>query len=79
MIQDLSRELANLLMQTEGPELEERFSTLRKIVDIWADPCRPSASSQQSEDFKDVGSLPFLWGKQEEGEEHPLAEAMIHD
>ncbi|XP_053429951.1 zinc finger SWIM domain-containing protein 3 isoform X1 [Nycticebus coucang] len=79
MIQDLSRELANLLMQTEGPELEERCSTLRKIVDIWADPCQPPESSQQPGDFKDVGCLPFLWGKQEEGEGLPPAAAMIHD
>ncbi|XP_022350020.1 zinc finger SWIM domain-containing protein 3 [Enhydra lutris kenyoni] len=79
MIQDLSRELANLLMQTEGPELEERCSTLRKIVDIWADPCQPPEPSQQPEDFKDVGRLPFLWGKPEEGEGLPLAGAMIHN
>ncbi|XP_047599918.1 zinc finger SWIM domain-containing protein 3 isoform X2 [Lutra lutra] len=79
MIQDLSRELANLLMQTEGPELEERCSTLRKIVDIWADPCQPPEPSQQPEDFKDVGHLPFLWGKPEEGEGLPLAGAMIHN
>ncbi|KAL2763627.1 zinc finger SWIM domain-containing protein 3 [Daubentonia madagascariensis] len=78
MIQDLSRELANLLMQTEGPELEERYSTLRKIVDIWADPCQLPESSQQPGDFKDVGHLPFLWGKQEEGEGLPPAAAMIH-
>lgn len=79
VIQDLSRELANLLMQSEGPELEERCSTLRKIVDIWADPCQPPEPSQQPEDFKDVGRLPFLWGKQEEGEGLPLAGATIHD
>ncbi|KAF0886635.1 zinc finger SWIM domain-containing protein 3 [Crocuta crocuta] len=78
-IQDLSRELANLLMQSEGPELEERCSTLRKIVDIWADPCQPPDPSQQPEDFKDVGRLPFLWGKQEEGEGLPLAGATVHD
>ncbi|MBZ3890133.1 Zinc finger SWIM domain-containing protein 3 [Sciurus carolinensis] len=71
MIQDLSRELANLLMQTEGPELEERYSTLRKIVDIWADPCEPPESIQQPGDFRDVGRLPFLWGKHEEGEGPP--------
>ncbi|XP_062060257.1 zinc finger SWIM domain-containing protein 3 [Lepus europaeus] len=79
MIQDLSRELANLLMQTEGPELEERYSTLRKIVDIWADPCQPPECTQQPGDFRDVGCLPFLWGKLEEGEGLPAAEAMMHD
>ncbi|XP_048205465.1 zinc finger SWIM domain-containing protein 3 isoform X2 [Perognathus longimembris pacificus] len=66
IIQDLSRELANLLMQTEGPELEERCVTLRKIVDSWADRCEPPEFSQHPEDFQDVGLLPFLWGTQEE-------------
>ncbi|XP_008569821.1 PREDICTED: zinc finger SWIM domain-containing protein 3 [Galeopterus variegatus] len=79
MIQDLSRELANLLMQTEGPELEERYSTLNKIVNIWANSCEPAESNQQPGGFKDVGRLPFLWGKQEEGEGLPPAAAMIHD
>ncbi|XP_002830410.3 zinc finger SWIM domain-containing protein 3 isoform X1 [Pongo pygmaeus] len=78
MIQDLSRELANLLMQTEGPELEERYSTLRKIVDIWAGTSQPSEFLQQPGDFKDVGRLPFLWGKQEEGEGFPPATAVMH-
>ncbi|XP_055451959.1 zinc finger SWIM domain-containing protein 3 isoform X1 [Psammomys obesus] len=76
---DLSRELANLLMQTEGPELEERCATLRKIVDIWADPYQLPESSQQPVDFRDVGCLPFLWGKLEEGDNLPLAEAMVDD
>lgn len=76
-IQDLSRELANLLMQSEGTELEERFSTLSKIVDIWADPHQSPEPTQQPGDFKDVGRLPFLWGK-EEGEGLPLAGATIH-
>ncbi|XP_004273040.1 zinc finger SWIM domain-containing protein 3 isoform X1 [Orcinus orca] len=79
MIQDLSRELANLLMQSEGPELEERCSTLRKIVDIWAASCQPPEPSQQLGDFKDVGRLPFLWGKQEEGEGLAPPGATIHD
>ncbi|XP_016048048.1 zinc finger SWIM domain-containing protein 3 isoform X2 [Erinaceus europaeus] len=76
---DLSRELANLLMQSEGPELEERCSTLRKIVDIWAGPCQPPEPIQQPGDFKDVGHLPFLWGKQEEGEGLLPGGATIHD
>ncbi|XP_058418581.1 zinc finger SWIM domain-containing protein 3 [Diceros bicornis minor] len=79
MIQDLRRELANLLMQSEGPELEERCSTLRKIVDIWADPCQQPEPSHQPGNFKDVGRLPFLWGKQEEGERLLPARATIHD
>ena len=78
MIQDLSRELANLLMQSEGPELEERCSTLRKIVDIWAAPRQPPEPSQRPRDFRDVGCLPFLWGKQEEGEGAAPAGATIH-
>ncbi|XP_004698358.1 zinc finger SWIM domain-containing protein 3 isoform X1 [Echinops telfairi] len=69
LIRDLSRELANLLMQSEGPELEERCSTLRKVVDIWAQPG----------DFKDVGHLPFLWGEQEEGGGLLPAEAAAHE
>ncbi|XP_050999732.1 zinc finger SWIM domain-containing protein 3 [Acomys russatus] len=79
MIRDLSRELANLLMQTEGPELEERCSTLRKIVDIWADPYQLPAPTQQPVDFRDVGGLPFLWGKLEEGDSPPLDETMADD
>ncbi|KAM6163867.1 zinc finger SWIM domain-containing protein 3 [Rhynchocyon petersi] len=67
MIQDLSRELTNLLMQSEGPELEERCSTLRKITGIWAGSSLRPEPGQQPPDFKDVGCLPFLWGKQEEG------------
>ncbi|XP_004469925.3 zinc finger SWIM domain-containing protein 3 [Dasypus novemcinctus] len=74
LIQDLSGELANLLMQSEGPELEERFSTLRKIVDIWADPCQLPEPSQNPGDFEDVGQLPFLWGKPEEEEGSLLLE-----
>ncbi|XP_006839303.1 PREDICTED: zinc finger SWIM domain-containing protein 3 [Chrysochloris asiatica] len=79
MIQDLSRELANLLLQSEGPELEERCATLRKIVDIWADPCQPPESSQQPGDFREVGHLPFLWGKLEEGEGLHPADASVHE
>lgn len=78
MIQDLSRELANLLMQSEGPELEERCSTLRKIVDIWAAPRQPPEPSHQPGDLRDVGRLPFLWGKQEEGEGLDPAATTIH-
>lgn len=79
MILDLSRELANLLMQSEGPELEERCSTLRKIVDIWANRCQSPELTQHPRDVKDVGRLPFLWGKQEEGEGLPQVGAMIHN
>uniref|UniRef100_A0A8C5P3B3 Zinc finger SWIM-type containing 3 n=1 Tax=Jaculus jaculus TaxID=51337 RepID=A0A8C5P3B3_JACJA len=79
MIQDLSSELANLLLQTEGPELEERCSTLRKIIDIWAGPCQSLESIQRLGDFKDVGFLPFLWEKQEEGDNLSSAEATVHD
>ncbi|XP_006881799.1 PREDICTED: zinc finger SWIM domain-containing protein 3 [Elephantulus edwardii] len=68
LIKDLSRELANLLMQSEGRELEERCATLHKFVHIWSDSSQPATPGQQPDDFVDVGCLPFLWGKQEEGE-----------
>ncbi|XP_007474983.1 zinc finger SWIM domain-containing protein 3 isoform X2 [Monodelphis domestica] len=71
VIQSLSRELANLLMQSEGAELEERCSTLGKIVDIWAEPCELTEMDQQLGDYNDVGHLPFLWVKQEEAEALP--------
>ncbi|XP_074067328.1 zinc finger SWIM domain-containing protein 3 [Macrotis lagotis] len=71
VIQSLSKELANLLMQSEGTELEERCSTLGKIVDIWAEPCELTEIDQQMEDYSDVGHLPFLWVKQEEVEKLP--------
>ncbi|XP_020821272.1 zinc finger SWIM domain-containing protein 3 [Phascolarctos cinereus] len=57
VIQSLSRELANLLMQSEGAELEERCSTLGKIVDIWAEPCELTEIDQQLGDYSDVGHL----------------------
>lgn len=79
MVLDLSRELANLLMQSEGAELEERCSTLHKIVDIWADPCPPPEPFQQPGDFKDVGLLPFLWGEQEQGEGLLPGGAPVHN
>ncbi|XP_004618829.2 zinc finger SWIM domain-containing protein 3 [Sorex araneus] len=80
VILDLSRELANLLMQSEGRELEERCSTLRKILDLWADRRQPPEPAQQPGDFRDVGRLPFLWGKQEEGGEGlPPVGARVHN
>ncbi|XP_015737410.1 zinc finger SWIM domain-containing protein 3 [Coturnix japonica] len=36
-IQALSKELANLLLQSDGPQLDERSSALRAIVDAWAE------------------------------------------
>ncbi|XP_072206146.1 zinc finger SWIM domain-containing protein 3 [Excalfactoria chinensis] len=36
-IQALSKELANLLLQSDGAQLEERGSALRAIVDAWAE------------------------------------------
>ncbi|XP_072488449.1 zinc finger SWIM domain-containing protein 3 [Notamacropus eugenii] len=71
VIQNLSRELANLLMQSEGAELEERCCTLGKIVDIWAEPCELTEIDEQLGDYSDVGHLPFLWVKQEEMERLP--------
>ncbi|XP_074149641.1 zinc finger SWIM domain-containing protein 3 isoform X2 [Sminthopsis crassicaudata] len=77
VIQSLSSELANLLMQSEGTELEERCSTLGKIVDIWAEPCELTEIDQQLGDYNDVGHLPFLWVKQEEAERLPLSGTTI--
>ncbi|XP_031444015.1 zinc finger SWIM domain-containing protein 3 [Phasianus colchicus] len=36
-IQALSKELANLLLQSDGAQLEERSSALRAIMDAWAE------------------------------------------
>ncbi|XP_043841686.1 zinc finger SWIM domain-containing protein 3 [Dromiciops gliroides] len=80
VIQSLSRELANLLMQSEGAELEERCSTLGKIVDIWAEPCELTEIDPQQGGYSDVGHLPFLWVKQEEAERlPPLATTILLD
>ncbi|XP_075773178.1 zinc finger SWIM domain-containing protein 3 [Pelodiscus sinensis] len=67
-IQSLSKELANLLMQCDGEELEERSSTLKMIVDIWAKSSEPVEDSGKCATFRNVGDLPFLWVKQEEME-----------
>ncbi|XP_051835885.1 zinc finger SWIM domain-containing protein 3 isoform X1 [Antechinus flavipes] len=77
VIQSLSSELANLLMQSEGAELEERCSTLGKIVDIWAEPCELTEIDQQLGEYNDVGHLPFLWVKQEEAEKLLLSGTTI--
>ncbi|KAM4842364.1 zinc finger SWIM domain-containing protein 3 [Thomomys bottae] len=79
MIWDLSRELANLLMQTEGQELKERCNILREIVNNWSNSREPPESSQYPGNFKDVGLLPFLWGKEEEGEGLPFPETTIYN
>ncbi|XP_024068379.1 zinc finger SWIM domain-containing protein 3 [Terrapene carolina triunguis] len=65
-IQSLSKELANLLMQCDGEELEERSSTLKMIVDIWAKSSEPVEEAGKCSIFRNVGDLPFLWVKQEE-------------
>ncbi|XP_067410026.1 zinc finger SWIM domain-containing protein 3 [Emydura macquarii macquarii] len=67
-IQALSKELANLLMQCDGEELEERSSTLKMIVDIWAKCSEPVEEDGKCFTFRNVGDLPFLWVKQEEME-----------
>ncbi|XP_074867721.1 zinc finger SWIM domain-containing protein 3 [Carettochelys insculpta] len=68
-IQSLSKELANLLMQCDGEELEERSSTLKMIVDIWAKSSEPVEEVGKCSTFRNVGDLPFLWVKQEERED----------
>uniref|UniRef100_A0A8D0L7D1 Zinc finger SWIM-type containing 3 n=1 Tax=Sphenodon punctatus TaxID=8508 RepID=A0A8D0L7D1_SPHPU len=67
-IQSLSKELANLLLQSEGEELEERSSTLKMIVDIWTKSSEPVEETGKPLTFRNVGDLPFLWVKQEEME-----------
>nr|XP_056701002.1 zinc finger SWIM domain-containing protein 3 [Euleptes europaea] len=73
-IQSLSKELGNLLLQSEGEELEERTSTLKMIVDIWAKSCELQEEAEEEAEGKhlgvgNVGDLPFLWVKKEEMEE----------
>ncbi|XP_054837871.1 zinc finger SWIM domain-containing protein 3 [Eublepharis macularius] len=72
-IQSLSKELGNLLLQSEGEELEERTSTLKMIVDIWAKSCELREEEEEEAEGKhltirNVGDLPFLWVKKEEME-----------
>ncbi|XP_060119833.1 zinc finger SWIM domain-containing protein 3 [Heteronotia binoei] len=72
-ILSLSKELGNLLLQSEGEELEERTSTLRMIVDIWAKSCELREEEEEETEGKhlslqNVGDLPFLWVKKEEME-----------
>ncbi|XP_077192236.1 zinc finger SWIM domain-containing protein 3 [Paroedura picta] len=70
-ILSLSKELGNLLLQSEGEELEERTSTLKMIVDIWAKSCELREEEEEEAEGKflsvrNIGDLPFLWGKKEE-------------
>ncbi|XP_019395067.1 PREDICTED: zinc finger SWIM domain-containing protein 3 isoform X1 [Crocodylus porosus] len=74
-IQSLSKELANLLLQCDGEELEERSSTLRMIVDIWTKSSEPEEEDEKPFTCRNVGDLPFLWVKQEEVEVEPAAAA----
>lgn len=72
-ILSLSKELGNLLLQSEGEELEERTSTLKMIVDIWAKSCELREEEEEEAEGKhlsvrNVGDLPFLWVKKEEME-----------
>lgn len=70
-ILSLSQELGNLLLQSEGEEFEERTSTLKMIVDIWAKSCelREEEEAEGKElHVGNVGDLPFLWVKKEEME-----------
>ncbi|KAJ6655561.1 hypothetical protein lerEdw1_005032, partial [Lerista edwardsae] len=65
-IQSLSKELGNLLLQSEGEELEERISTLKMIVNIWTQCCERQEEPGKPPRVRNVGDLPFLWVKQEE-------------
>lgn len=64
-IQSLSKELGNLLLQSEGEELEERTSTLQMIVDIWTKSCEERGEGRHRHNVRNVGDLPFLWVKEE--------------
>ncbi|XP_053103367.1 zinc finger SWIM domain-containing protein 3 [Hemicordylus capensis] len=71
-IQSLSKELGNLLLQSEGEELEERTSTLKMIVSIWTKCCELQEAEEEEVGkplhVRNVGDLPFLWVKKEEVE-----------
>ncbi|XP_015267810.1 PREDICTED: zinc finger SWIM domain-containing protein 3 [Gekko japonicus] len=72
-ILSLSKELGNLLLQSEGEELEERTSTLKMIVDIWAKSCELREEEEEEAEGKylsaqNMEDLPFLWVKKEEME-----------
>ncbi|XP_008122967.2 zinc finger SWIM domain-containing protein 3 isoform X1 [Anolis carolinensis] len=72
MIQSLSKELGNLLLQSEGEELEERSATLRMIVNIWtkcSELREEEGAAVKPLNVRNVGDLPFLWVKKEEMEE----------
>ncbi|XP_066481464.1 zinc finger SWIM domain-containing protein 3 [Tiliqua scincoides] len=65
-IQSLSKELGNLLLQSEGEELEERISTLQMIVSIWNKCCELQEDKGKPLPIQNVGDLPFLCVKKEE-------------
>ncbi|XP_053250758.1 zinc finger SWIM domain-containing protein 3 [Podarcis raffonei] len=78
-IQSLSKELGNLLLQSEGEELEERTSTLKMIVNIWTKCCELQGGEGPEKkplNVRNVGDLPFLWVKKEEMEEVEVASGM---
>ncbi|XP_042300289.1 zinc finger SWIM domain-containing protein 3-like, partial [Sceloporus undulatus] len=74
-IQSISKELGNLLLQSDGEELEERSATLKMIVSIWTkcselqEEEEVVAAAGKSLNIRNVGDLPFLWVKKEEMEE----------
>ncbi|KAH0619370.1 hypothetical protein JD844_019419 [Phrynosoma platyrhinos] len=74
-IQSLSKELGNLLLQSDGEELEERCATLKMIVSIWTKCSELQEEEEVAEvagkplTIRNVGDLPFLWVKKEEMEE----------
>lgn len=67
-IKSLSKELENLLMQCEGPELKERCSTLHSIVAMWKKPQKPVENGGAvEEEMNNLGELPPLWRIQDYG------------
>ncbi|XP_069099607.1 zinc finger SWIM domain-containing protein 3 [Pleurodeles waltl] len=65
-IKSLTKELANLLMQCEGPELKERCSTIHSIVAMWKKHQKPKENVEEYK-VNYLGELPQLWRTQDYG------------
>ncbi|XP_069808710.1 zinc finger SWIM domain-containing protein 3 [Dendropsophus ebraccatus] len=71
-INNLAKEFYNLLMQSDGQEMQVRISTLQMIVDMWrsdSSPTKPFPAQDQG------AELPYRWVKKEPVE----GEAMSHE
>ncbi|XP_078508025.1 zinc finger SWIM domain-containing protein 3 [Lissotriton helveticus] len=71
-IKSLSKELENLLMQCEGPELKERCSTLHSILAMWKKSQKPvengvAVEEEEEKKMNNLGELPLLWRIQDYG------------